>query len=177
MTGLPEQDDIPLPHNPDEKRYSENDMQHVFARKQAARDIERLSGEVLGLHKQILEITTTSSLESKALRDMLTSLPATIAEQITRCREEVKMETRDSHPTRLENLEMKNHIEAKIADTDKTLGKQIAALDTKLSSEMAELKADQAKQWLKIVGPITGVIAVAMVVTWVLTAYSKIGGG
>lgn len=175
MTGLSTQD---IPHNPDEKKYSESDLQHIVARRWAQGEIERLSAEVLKLHKDILESSTIATAESKATREMLLSLPNTLAAQIHKCREEVREETKNLYPTRLENLEMRNHIESQVKEVDTTLGKQIAAVDAKITKEVATIqteiagiKSDLAKQWLKIVGPITGVIGFAMVLSWYLEIF------
>ena len=171
-----------------EKIYSKTDMEHLFARREARRDLDRLDQEIVTINRRVLEANTKQALESQALREAIASLPNSLAVQIARCREEIRKEIQENHPTRLENLEMRNHIENQVKEVDNTLGKQIAAVDRKLSEEIksshttlseemkemgTDLKNNLKIQWLKITIPITVVGVLATVLSWWLITGSK----
>ena len=175
----------------DEDRMSKSEVEHLFARREARRDIDRLTTEMLEINKKLLESNTKQALESQALREMVAGLPNMLAVQIARCREEIRLEIHQNYPTRLENLEMRNHIENQVKEVDSTLGKQIAAVDRKLSEEIktshatlseeikgiaTEVKNDLRVQWLKITIPIAVIGALATALTWWFSTGSKITG-
>lgn len=175
----------------DAKMYSKIEMEHLFARRETRRDLDRLDVEILNINRKVLEANTKQSLESQTLREILSGLPNTLAQQIARCREEIRQEVTMDHPTRLENLEMRNHIENQVKEVDTTLGKQIAGLDRKLSEEIksshtvlseqiqssnVELKNALKVQWLRITLPVAVVVTIGGILTWVITTGSKLVG-
>lgn len=157
MSGLANQEQ--------KESYSYDEVQHLIAREWAKNEIVSLRNGALESQRQLIEITGSFNNEMKNFREMLTNFPENIAEQISRCRIEIRREIDKDFPNKIEAIHMEQRIENKIGDTDETLGKQISALDKKVDG--IEVKVD--KQWAKITVIVSTIVAIGGVVQWFLS--------
>lgn len=149
-------------------------MTHLIDAASMRTDIENLKRADHDFNTRILNSLDAVTTELKGLRDLIGFVPG----QIAACRQDMRHEIERDFPSKMDALNMERRIEESVADTDKTLGKQIAAIDTKLTSELHSVKEEQVRQgnkldrqWLTITVIVSTVVGVAMVTQWLFTVY------
>ena len=137
-------------------------------------DIENLKRADHDFNTRVLNSLDAVSTELKGLHDLIGLVPR----QITACRLDMRNEIERDFPSKMDALNMERRIEESVADTDKTLGKQIAAIDTKLTNELQSVKEEQVRQgnkldrqWLTITVIVSTVVSIAMIAQWLFTIY------
>lgn len=145
-------------------------------------DIENLKAADRELTQRILTILGELSSDIKVVRTDM----ATVPRQISECRGDMRDEVERDFPSKTEAMMMEQRIEKQISDTDRTLGRQIAEVDKKLDTGMADVAAQITrvdtkvdKIWIKITMVLVTLMAVGGVVQWLLmTAHAaKITAG
>lgn len=149
-------------------------MSHLIDAASMRTDIENLKRADHEFNMRILTSLDSVTSELKGLRDLIGFVPG----QIAACRLDMRHEIERDFPSKMDALNMERRIEERVADTDKTLGKQIAAIDTKLTSELQSVKEEQVRQgnkldrqWLTITVIVSTVVGIAMVAQWLFTVY------
>ena len=161
--------------------YSYDEVQHLIARDWARSEIKRLSEGQIELHRQMLDAIGTTNQELKAMRDVIITFPGLITTQISDCRKDMRREVEADFPSRLDAMNMERRIEDKVAETDKTLGLQIAAVGKKATDDFQSLK-DQLtcvenkvdRQWLRITVIVSTVVSLGLLVQWLLMFYNAL---
>lgn len=173
-----------LPSQEQKESYTPDEVQHLIAREWAKQEIISLKNRHLELQRQLIDVTGTFHADSKALREMLTSFPTAVADQISQCRKDLRHEIEQDFPSKLEAMRMEQRIEEKIGETDKTLGKQISELDKKMDSNSADL-ANQIRnvdnkverQALKIAAVVGTIVAIGGITQWFFATGRHLVGG
>ena len=149
-------------------------MTHLIDAATMRTDIENLKRADHDFNTRVLSSLDAVTNELKGLRDLIGFVPG----QIAACRLDMRHEIERDFPSKMDALNMERRIEESVADTDKTLGKQIAAIDTKLSNELQAVKDEQVRQgnkldrqWLTITVIVSTVVGIAMVMQWLFTIY------
>lgn len=149
-------------------------MTHLIDAASMRTDIENLKRADHEFNARILNSLESVTNELKGMRELIGFVPG----QIAACRLDMRHEIERDFPSKMDALNMERRIEESVADTDKTLGKQIAAIDTKLSNELQAVKDEQVRQgnkldrqWLTITVIVSTVVGLAMVTQWILTVY------
>jgi len=153
-------------------------LTHLIDAASMRTDIDNLKSRDSDFNMRMIASLDAITAELKALSAGISHVPR----QISECRLDMRHEVERDFPSKVETLNMERRIEDKIGETDKTLGTQIAAVNTKLSGEMQELKAAQVelntkfdKQWLKITVIVSTVVSIGMLVQWMLILYNVVG--
>ena len=147
---------------------------HLLEAGRMRADIDNLKANELAMNTRILSAIAELGSDIKSMRESLQAVPRQIGE----CRADMRREVERDFPAKTDALNMERRIEDKIAETDKTLGLQIAAVGKRSTEDIQALK-DQItcvenkvdRQWLKITVIVSTVVSIAMIAQWLFTVY------
>lgn len=132
-------------------------LEHLVEAASLKADVANIKSAQNDLTTRLLTQMGEIAGDVKAIRADLSTVP----EKINACRMDMRREIERDFPSKPETLQMERRIEEKIAATDKTLGRQIA-----------ELKSNVDKLWIKITATVTGAITVLGFVAWLVSNVS-----
>jgi hypothetical protein len=152
-------------------------MTHLIDAASMKSDIENLKRTDHEFNTRIISALDSVTSELKGLREMIGFVPG----QIAACRIDMRNEIERDFPNKMDAMSMERRIEDKLAETDKTLGLQIAAVGKKSSDDIQSLK-DQItcvenkvdRQWLKITVIVSTIVAIGGFAQWLLMFYSSL---
>lgn len=130
-------------------------------------DIDNLKQSDRDITQRVLIALGELSADIKSLRQDVINVP----QKISACRADMRVEIERDFPSKPEAMLMEQRIEKQIADTDKTLGKQIADV----RSELTKLDTKIDKVWIKITVVVTTIVAVGGVIQWWLVTSKALG--
>ena len=152
-------------------------MTHLIDAASMRSDIENLKRSDDDFKARVISALEGVSTELKGLRDIIGHVP----EQIAACRLNMRHEIERDFPSKIDALNMEQRIEESVADTDKTLGLQIAAVGKKSSEDIQSLKNQITsvenkvdRQWLKITVIVSTIVAVGGIIQWLLMLYHAV---
>ena len=152
-------------------------MTHLIDAASMRTDIENLKRADHDFNTRVLSSLDSLGNELKGMRDLIGFVPG----QIAACRLDMRHEIERDFPSKMDALNMERRIEESVADTDKTLGLQIAAVGKKSSEDIQALK-DQVtsvetkvdRQWLKITVIVSTIVAIGGIIQWLLMLYHAV---
>ena len=130
-------------------------------------DIDNLKQSDRDITQRVLIALGELSADIKSLRQDVINVP----QKISACRTDMRTEIERDFPSKPEAMLMEQRIEKQIADTDKTLGKQIADV----RSELTKLDTKIDKVWIKITVVVTTIVAVGGVIQLWLVISKALG--
>lgn len=135
-----------------DRLYTATEVEHLLARKMAAKQLAQLESGQLDLHKRLVDVVASFNAKFENLTNMISAQPA----HVESCKVELRREIERDFPNRLEALQMEQRIEVRVAAVDDKVDK----VDGKVE-----------KMWLKIVVPISTIVAISSVATVLMNYY------